>query len=302
MTMVRVTQNMLGKQSYAGLQISMNRVAKAQEQLTTGRLINRPSDDPTGATSAMRIRTDVAEKQQYVRNATDAQGWLDQIDTTLGTMTDQVRRARELAMTANSGITNAESREALAVEVDQIRQSLIASANTSYLDRPVFGGVTSGSVAYTAAGKVADPAALGSGTGVVRTVGEGAQVRVDVEGPDVFGDDSANDSIFDHLAALSTALRSADQAGIDTAVGALDVDYKRIINVRADIGARSNRVENARSVAVDGELTLRNALSEVENVDLAKATVDLKLQEVAYQAALGATARVIRPSLLDFMR
>lgn len=302
MTLVRVTQNMLGKQSFAGLQISMNRVAKAQEQLTTGRLINRPSDNPTGATTAMRIRTDLADKQQFLRNADDAQGWLDQIDTTLGTMTTQVRRARELAGTANSGIMSAESREALAVEIDQIRQGLISSANTTYLDRPVFGGVTNGSIAYTAAGTVADPGAMGSPTGVVRTVAEGAKVRVDVEGPTVFGDDAANDSVFDHLAALSTALRAADQAGIDTALTELDADNKRIVNVRADVGARWNRVENARSVAVDGELTLRNVLSEVENVDLAKATVDLKLQEVAYQAALGATARVIQPSLLDFLR
>lgn len=302
MTLVRVTQNMLGKQSYAGLQVSMNRVAKAQEQLTTGRLINRPSDNPTGATTAMRIRTDLADKLQFVRNADDAQGWLDQIDTALSTVTDQVRRARELAMTANSGIAGPESREAVAVEIDQIRQGLISAANTTYLDRPVFGGVTSGSVAYTAAGDIADPAALGSPTGVIRTVAEGAKVRVDVEGPTVFGDDAANDSVFDHLAALSTALRTADQAGIDTAITNLTADYKRIINVHADVGARWNRVANARSVAVDAELTLRNSLSEIENVDLAKATVDLRLQEVAYQAALGATSRVIRPSLLDFMR
>ncbi|MBA2955793.1 flagellar hook protein [Nocardioides sp. MAH-18] len=299
MTLVRVTQNMLGKQSYAGLQVSMNRLATSQEQLTTGRLINRPSDNPTGATTAMRIRADLADKQQHLRNASDAQGWLDQIDTTLGTMTDQVRRARELAMSANSGIMSPESREALAVEVDQIRQGLIAGANTTYLDRPVFGGVTAGTTAYDGAGAFVGQS---SPTGVVRTVAEGAKVRVDVEGPAVFGDDTAADSMFDHLAALSTALRTANQAGIDAAATALDVDFKRIVNVRADVGARANRVENARTVAADGELTLRNGLSEVENVDLAKATVDLKLQEVAYQAALGATARVVRPSLLDFLR
>lgn len=299
MTLVRVTQNMLGKQSYVGLQVSMNRLAKSQEQLTTGRLINRPSDNPTGATTAMRIRTDLADKQQHLRNASDAQGWLDQIDTTLGTMTDQVRRARELAMSANSGIMSPESREALAVEVDQIRQGLISGANTTYLDRPVFGGVTAGTTAYDGAGAFIGQS---SPTGVVRTVAEGAKVRVDVEGPTVFGDDTAGDSIFDHLTALSTALRTANQAGIDAAATALDADFKRIVNVRADVGARANRVENARTVAADGELTLRNGLSEVENVDLAKATVDLKLQEVAYQAALGATARVVRPSLLDFLR
>jgi flagellar hook-associated protein 3 FlgL len=75
-----------------------------------------------------------------------------------------------------------------------------------------------------------------------------------------------------------------------------------VSNAQADIGARTVRVETARSVANDATLTLSNALSSVENVDLAKATVDLGLREVAYQAALGATARVLQPSLLDFLR
>ena len=303
MSIQRVTQNMLGKRSFAGLQASMDRVATAQEQLTTGRVINRPSDDPTGATSAMRIRAALADKTQYLRNADDAEGWLDQIDTTLSAMSDQVRRARDIAIQgANSGTMGPESREALAVELDQIRAGLVNEANTQYLDRPVFGGVTSGSVAYTAAGKVADPAALGTGTGVVRTIAEGAKLRVDVEGPTAFGDDSANDSVFDHLAALSTALRSADQTAISDAIDILAADQKRMINVRADIGARSNRVSNARSVVSDAQLTLQNTLSSVENVDLAKATIDLQLQNVAYQAALGATAKVIQPSLMDFLR
>ena len=109
-------------------------------------------------------------------------------------------------------------------------------------------------------------------------------------------------SVFDRLDGLSTALKTNDQAGISAAVDSLKADGDRIANVRSDIGARTVRVENARSVADDATLTLKNALSEVENVDLAKATVDLGLQEVAYQAALGATAKVLQPSLLDFLR
>jgi flagellar hook-associated protein 3 FlgL len=301
MGITRMTQNMLSHQSFTGMQTAMDRVAKAQEQLTTGRLINRPSDDPTGATTAMRIRSSLASQQQFVRNADDAVGWLDQTDGTLSTMGDQVTRARDIALQgANTGAMGPEAREALATEVDQIRAGLISSANAQYLDRPIFGGVTLGTKAYNPDGTLADPASIGVGAGVVRAVAEGARVRVDVEGPDVFG--SSPNSVFDRLAALSTALRTDDQAGISAAVDNLKNDAARIANVRSDIGARTVRVENARSVADDSTLTLTNALSSVENVDLAKATVDLGLQQVAYQAALGATAKVLQPSLLDFLR
>lgn len=301
MTLVRMTQNMMSRQSFSGMQTAMSRVAQAQEQLTTGRLINRPSDDPTGATSAMRIRSSLSTQQQLVRNADDAVGWLDQTDGTLGTMGTQISRARDIALQgANSGAMGPEARAALATEVDQIRAGLISSANSQYLDRPIFGGITAGEKAYNPDGTLADPAAIGTGSGVVRTVAEGERIRIDVEGPEVFG--TSPNSIFDNLAALSTALRNADTAGVTAAVGNLKADADRVVNIRSDIGARTVRVENARSVANDATLTLKNALSSVENVDLAKATVDLGLREVAYQAALGATARVLQPSLLDFLR
>jgi flagellar hook-associated protein 3 FlgL len=301
MTLVRMTQSMLSRQSFTGMQTAMARVAKAQEQLTTGRLINRPSDDPTGATSAMRIRSSLAAQKQYVRNADDAVGWLDQTDGTLQQATAQITRARDIALEgANTGALGPKALEALATEVDQIREGLVTTANTKYLDRPIFGGITSGGAAYKADGTLADPDSLGTSSGVVRTIADGARIRIDLEGPQVFGPEG--DSVFTHLTDLSDALRTGNSAAIQDAIATLKADSDRVSNAQADIGARTVRVENARSVANDASLTLSNALSNVENVDLAKATVDLGLREVAYQAALGATARVLQPSLLDFLR
>ena len=289
------------------MQTAMDRVAKAQEQLTTGRVINRPSDDPAGATTAMRIRSSLADQKQYVRNADDAVGWLNQIDGTLSTMTDQVRRARDIALQgANSGSMGPDAREALATEIDQIRAGLVSSSNTQYLDRPVFGGLTAGSDAFTLADP-ADPSSavvytgVPSSTGVVRTVAAGAKVRVDVEGPDVFG--TAPDSVFDHLDGTRRRAavrrcggheRRRSPGSTPTASGSPTC---RPTSVRARSGSSARS-----SVASDSQLSLTSALSDVENTDLAKATVDLGLQEVAYQAALGATSRVLQPSLLDFLR
>lgn len=304
MAAVRMTQGMMSRQAQTGLQTGLNRLAKVQEQLSTGRIINRPSDDPTGATSAMRLRASVAEQRQYVRNANDGLGWLNQADATLSSATDQVRRAYELGVQGvNSVSLGPQAREALATEVDQIRGGLMSTANAKYLDRPVFGGVTAGGVAY-AADPVTDvityqPGAVAT-AGVLRAVSDGATVRVDVEGPAVFGPDG--DSLFDHLTDLSSALRTGTAADIGTAVGALQADRERVINAQAEIGARTRRVEQARDAATDAELRLTSSLSEVENTDIVKASVDLQLQEVAYQAALSATARVMQPSLLDFLR
>jgi flagellar hook-associated protein 3 FlgL len=296
MAIARMTQRMMSQQALTGMQTSLDRLAKVQEQLSTGKLINRPSDDPTGATSAMRFRASVAEQKQYARNANDALAWLNQIDATLSSMTGQVRRARDVALQgANEGSMGPQAREALATEIDQLREGLIQTANATYLGRPVFGGITGGSTSYDASG-------LWQGVPgeVVRTVADGVKIRVDVEGPDVFGADS--DNVFDHLEALSTALRTNNQPAIATAINRLAADQARITDVQSSVGARTVRVEQAQKAAGDAELSLTASLAEIENTDLPKATVDLQLQEVAYRAALAATARVMQPSLLDFLR
>ena len=299
MSIGRVTQSMMSRSALTGLQASLRRVSDLQEQLSTGRVINRPSDDPIGSASAMRLRSSKAQQAQYARNADDGLAWLNQLDGALGSGGDQLRRARDLAVQgANSGALGQPARDALAVEVDQIRQGLVSVANTTYLNRPVFAGVAPGTTAYDDS---TQPLTWGGKTGdVVRRVGVGVDIPVNVNGPEAFGADG--DSVFDHLDALSTALKSNDTAAISQAIDTLNSDGDRINSARADVGTRTNRIELAKSRAEDAGLTLSSSISEVENTDLAKATVDLQLQEVAYQAALAATSRVVQPSLLDFLK
>ena len=296
MAISRVTQSMTTDHSLTAMQTSLSRLAKLQEQLSTGRVLNRPSDSPTGTTSAMRIRSSIADVLQYGRNAADGNGWLTTLDSALTSANDQVLRARDLALQgANEGVAGQAARDAMAAEVDQIRAGLIAAANSDYLGRPVFGGVTAGVDAYDAAGNY-----VGTPGQVNRTIADGTTIRVDVDGSAAFG--PAGSSVFDHLAALSTALRSGDQATISASIGALDADRDRITTTQTEVGSRQNRVEAAIQAAGDNELRLNASLSDVENADLPKTVVDLQMQQVAYQAALGATARVMQPSLLDFLR
>ncbi|MBC2932313.1 flagellar hook-associated protein FlgL [Nocardioides sp. zg-1228] len=297
-TINRVTQSMLTDRSLDRLQGSLSRLAEIQEHLSTGRVLNRASDNPGDAATAMRLRASIGAQQQYARNAADGTGWLDTLDSTLGASNDLVRRARELGIQAVSGAAGPQSREALAVEIDQLRSALLGVANTTYVDRPVLGGTTAGSAAFTEAGGAVTFA--GDAHPVHRTVADGVVVDVSLPGPAAFGADG--DNVFDHLTALSAALRSGDETGIRAGVAALEDDGNRLVVARADVGARAARVERASTAAVDAELSLTSALAEIENADLPRTMVDLKMQEVAYQAALAATARVLQPSLMDFLR
>lgn len=296
MTIGRVTQRMLTQGSLASVQGGLSRLARVQEQLTTGRVLNRPSDNPTDATAAMRVRTAIGDQEQYARNAQDGLGWLTQIDAALGDATDTVRSARDLALAgANSGALNQVARDALATEVDVLRQGLVGLANATYLDRPVFGGVTSGDRAYDDAGNY-----VGHAGDVTRRIADGVSVKVDVDGVAAFGDGAT--SVFAELDALSAALRANNGAGISTAIEALTRRIDTVVSARTAAGATYERVDRAILGATDAKLALSNNLSVLENADLAQSTVELQLAEVAYQASLAATSRVLQPSLVDFLR
>jgi flagellar hook-associated protein 3 FlgL len=295
MSTLRVTQSMLVHRSVNSLNLGLTRLSTVQEQLSTGKRLNRPSDSPTDTSSAMRLRSSLKAVEQYGRNADDGKGRLGLVDQTLFGITDNVRRAREIALQgASTGTSDQLAREALATEVDQIRADLLGDSNTTYLTRPVFGGVTAGNQAYDSTG-----AFVGVGGAITRRVGEDVKVRVDVDGRSVFGDGAT--SVFSELTALSARLRAGDSPGLQTSLTDLATRLTTVSTVHSDVGASYKRIEQSQTALGDQQLYLTTALSDVEDVDLTKATVDLHLQEVAYQAALSATSRVIQPSLLDFL-
>ncbi len=301
MSSFRVTQRSVTSTVMQGLQANQTRMQQIQEQLSSGRQVNRPSDSPVKTVEAMQFRGTLSRTEQYVRNAEDGLAVLSTADTALSKGLEMVRRARDLTLTGMNASNGAQGREALAAEIDQLREGLIGIANTRYLDRPVFGGNTSGAVAYrTPAGDF-----VGDSGAVLRTVAAGTQVEVNVTGPDTFGD-GTDAQLFEVLAGLSAQLRGDPAVGgvpdLEDGLTKLDRASERVIATLGKIGARFNRVETMKTKAEESLVTLANSLAEVESIDLPKTIVELQMQEVAYKAALGATARVVQPSLLDFLR
>jgi flagellar hook-associated protein 3 FlgL len=297
-TIGRITQRSIATHTLNGLQTSLSRLSDLQEKLSSGRQLNRPSDSPTGAANAMSLRSEIAANKQWTRNADDGLGWLGTIDQTLTTALDTLHRARDLTIAGlNSGAADANARAAMATEVDQIRDGLIATANTTYLNRPVFGGTTNGAAAYDSTGNYLGPAVS---TPVQRVVGATTAVRVDVTGPEVFG--AAGADLFTTLSAISTALRAGNTAGLQAGLGQLDAGTQQVTTQLTTVGAAYNRIQQMQQAANDRVTTLTSSLSDVENIDLPATVVELNLAQAANQAALTATQRVITPSLADFLR
>ena len=292
----RVTESSIHTRVLANLQRSIQKGEKIQEQLSSGKQINRPSDSPTGTLQSMQLRGEGRAQSQYVRSADDSIGWLSTLDGTLSDASTLVRRAQVLTTQGlNGGASSAESRKALAVEMDQLKKTMIGYANTTFLDRPIFGGTTTGTVAFNDAGEF-----VGNADDVTRIVGANSKVRVDAKAGEAFGEgDTQVFKVFDDI---SKALTANDMDAVSAGLEKLDTVANNLKNTLSDVGARYNRVTQMKQSASDRLLDVTAQLSDVEDVDLPKTIMEMQLQQTSYQAALAASAKVIQPSLIDFLR
>jgi flagellar hook-associated protein 3 FlgL len=290
----RTTQRSLTSRVQGNLQRNMAAMGRIQDRLSSGKEISRPSDSPTGTVSALRLRSEIRRNEQYTRNADDGLGWLGTADNTLTETLATVRRARDLALQGNNGATSATDRAALAAEVEQLREHALSLANTTYLSTPIFGGTAAGTTAYSATG-----AYLGDAGSAARTVGAGIEVQVSIPGEEVFG--TAPADLFGVLDRLASSLRT-DPAGLTADIDAIDGIFLNVQDKLAAVGARYHQVEAMRDRAEATMSAAKGQLANVESIDLPATIMELQLQEVAYQAALGAASRVLQPSLVDFLR
>src|SRR5688500_9392255 len=257
---MRITQRAVALTSLQGLNRNLDAVGKLQQQLTSGRLINAPSDSPTGTNRAMQTRGDQAAVAQQGRNLSDARNWLEQTDSTLRTMIDTSRKVRDLTVQGlNSGAQSDVAQKALATEVTSLREGLLSLANITIQGRPLFGGVTSGGKAYdSATGAWAGQ----GGTPVTRRVSDTEKIRVDMTGPEAFG--TPGDDLFAVVDRIATDLVRGVQGAPAVHLADLDAIMNGMSSAVADVGTRASRVERIEQINADRVISLSQQLGETE--------------------------------------
>lgn len=293
---MRITSEVMVARSLDRLQTRLSRYERAQSELATGTKILSPSDDPSGARRASSLTSAMRAREQELRNAADATGWLDSADSQLQTVLERLSRARELATRAASPTSPGE-RTALAAEIRAIGEEIAGIANASHVDRPLFGGFSEGPAVERVAGVWTT---RGDGDAVTRRLSDSELVRVNVTASEFLGFGSPQGDVLTQLDAL------ADDIEAGVAVGGRLDDLRRgsegVADSLAILGAASNRVQSAEARSQDLLLTLRSELSRVQDVDIAEGMMDLQIQQVAYEATLSALSKALPPTLVSFMR
>lgn len=279
---MRISHQMLHQNSMANMNNSMGRFQKAYNEALTGKQVTKPSDDPHGASKAMELKSALATNEQYERNTGEAKLWLDETDQTVNEMVNVMQRVRELAVKGNNETLSPENRATVAGEVEELTKQLRQFADTK----------VNGVDLFTKAAVGADTPATGP---KMITVGGGLNIQVNATEDQLLGPDA---ELLTTLETLSAGLRvgnAMDIAEIDTGID-------QLLKVSAEVGARTNRVESAGNRMFDNNMQLKTMLSNITDIDMAEAITKLKSEESVYQASLSASAKIIQPSLMDFLR
>lgn len=291
----RVTNLTMSANAQRTLQVQQSRLAELQEKASSLDKISRPSDDPAATAQALQTRGLLAANAQYGRNIDDGNSWLAAADLALEQATDVMHRIKDLTVLAGNGSLSQPGKDAIALELETLNQDLLSIANAKHLGRNIFAGSSDAASAFTGT-----PPALSAapGSAVERRISATQTVRVDADGAAIFG--SGAGSVFDTVGKMVAGLRSG--TAITPQLGALEASFKNIVNGRAEIGTRQVQLERAGDVNTELEATLDAQRIGIEKADLGSVILDLKLQETNYQVALAATARVLQPTLMDFLR
>jgi flagellar hook-associated protein 3 FlgL len=295
---MRISDRVLTDNVRTSLNLNTSKLARIEREVSSGRRINVPSDDPAAAASALRHRTDIAMSEQFSRTVQASSSRLSAADTALGSLTDVVQRVRELTVQAGAGSLGNDQMAAIATEINQLLHSAVQIGNTNFGGQFLFAGTKTTTAPFSVAGQV--PLAVtynGNANPISQDVGQGVQVRVDVPG------DQSILPVMNALIQIRDALNGGDaDTATTTGIAGLDTALDGLLQVRGGIGARVNRLEDLSTRLDDERTNLKSLQSNLEDVDMADTIVRLNIAQNVYQASLGAAAKAIQPTLVDFLR
>lgn len=301
---MRITNRVMNNNLLMNLNRGLTRLDKINQQLGSKKQINVPSDDPVKAGIILRTSSSIREADQYIRNIGTAESWLDASDIVMKDVLAVIHRAKELGINGSSSHLDETARGALADEVEQLYDNLLQLSNSTHGGRYLFSGQYTQHESFTKVGEepMAEVVFLDGidpdedALSLKFEIGVGVKMPVSMDAEELFT------NIFDALRTLHSELKEPEPNPDSTVLGDLDVALDGVLQKESELGGKQNRIELAKERLIDLQLNLTKILSEEQDLDYAEAIMELKMEEFAYRTALSVGARIIQPTLVDFLR
>jgi flagellar hook-associated protein 3 FlgL len=303
-TAIVYTPQIIASSLISDITSQQSQQASLEEQLGTGDLVNRPSDNPAAAAQLLSLNGSLARAQQYQTNTQDGLGWLALGTSTANQIVAALQQAQQTvtSLSGNSLAGNGSALAGAAAQIGSVRQQLIGLANTTYNGQAIFAGTGSVTAAYDQNGNY-----VGGGNPPTRTVASGTTVPVSVTGPSLFGT-APNDLLSPTgiLATLQSDISTGTSASISKAettdLQSLDTALSQVEAQAAVMGSNYQRMSGFSQQATDATTALQQQISSLDSVNVAQTTTQLAASQQAFQSALWATAQIQQDNLVQFLQ
>lgn len=324
---MRVTENTNYEVVREGARRSKERMESLQRQNSTLKKVNTPSDDPVGAAKILEMRTEKVIGEQFQSNAKLAETFLANTDQALEELSELMLRAKDIALSQSSGPSTSEgSRLGVAEEVQHLYQQAISVANRRVGDRYIFGGYKTHRPPVDVDGKY-----LGDPGKMMIEVGREVFVNMNVPGNEAFNSRPRDSelirsyelesqgrapasvspeqnpygdmvNVFNELKNLRVFLLTGDIEGIQGTLERFDQAHAHLVSMRSKIGSRIQGLQNSAQSIDRHNIQNAQLSSQIEDADMAQVVSDLAREETVFRSALQSSQKLIRPTLLDFLR
>ena len=287
---MRITTSLQYQNLTSNIESSLEALTTVQSQISSGRKLQTFSDDAAGASQSLVLRSALGDNAQYQRDASSATSFLTASEGALSSATSVLQSARQIAVAGANSTQTPDSLAALGDQVDGAIQQLTQAANTQSGGRYLFGGTKTTTPPYDAAQTY-----QGNAQAINSTLGPKASVQINTDGAAAFG------PAFTALQSLKTHLAAGDVAAISSDIGAVDTALSALNTASATAGSKANQATAATQQLTRAQSDYQASISNIEDIDLAQAYVQLQSATNVYQASLSVTAKASQYSLADFL-
>ena len=284
----------------AGLQQSQTALNTALQEVSTGKRVTQPSDDPAASANMVQNTIETNDVDQYTQNVTGQLSMVQTADSALGSVVSSLTQAVSLGVEGANGTMNASNQQAIATQVQGILSSVVSLANTSYQGSYLCGGTANTQVPYTASATAASGYQYNGNSGVNSVaVGDNLNVQVNVPGSEIFSN-SSND-VLGSLSSLVSALQGGNPTAIQTATSTVSSALNYVSQQRVFYGNAETQLNSQETYLQQETVSLASQQNSLVGVDMATAATALTQAQTANSAALAAAAKVLPTTLLDYL-
>lgn len=331
---MRITNRMMANSYLKDMRTNLSNMQTMHQQLTSGKEIRRPSDDPIKVARSMQMNRDIDVNAQYENNIKDVLNNLDATDTALNQLNNTMQRVRELIVSAGNAAYGTDERKAIQDEVNAKVEEMAQILNTNFDGKYIFGGTkgsskpvgvktdaVTGNKNLILLGSKGEELELNSADSHVNNqigmIGEKLKVEIS-QGVEIEYNASATDILLftnekgeekNLMDILTRTVENLTTEGADAQDELLNKNLEEISEVltniskvRSEVGAKQNRMESAKEKNEMETLNLKEILSETEDIDFAEKMMEYSVLQTVYMASLQTSAKIIQPSLLDYIR